>query len=89
MYIYLDETLVIGRRQQRNRNACRPIWPDAEILIQLMVGVGSSLRGSDQIFVHVECRRTTGVSIAEGHDDIPAHDLKIHVGDLDGGTRAA
>jgi hypothetical protein len=54
-----------------------------------MVGVGSSLRRSDQIFVHVECRRTTGVSMAEGHDDVPAHDLKIHVGDLDRGTRAA
>jgi hypothetical protein len=89
MHIYLDEALVIGRRQQRNRNACRPIWPDAEILIQLMVGVGSSLRGSDQIFVHVEDSRTTGRGMAEGHDDVPADDLKIHVGDLDGGTRAA
>jgi hypothetical protein len=39
MHIHLDEALVIGRRQQRDRDAGRSIWPDTEILIQLMVWI--------------------------------------------------
>jgi hypothetical protein len=75
--------------QQWNRDAGRPIWPDAEILIQLMVWIGSSLWGSDQVFVHVESGWTTGRGMAERHNDVRAYDLKIHVGNLDGGTRTA
>src|SRR5690348_911990 len=89
MHIYLDKALVIGRCQQWNRDAGRPIWPDAEILIQLMVWIGSSLWGSDQVFVHVESGWTTGRGMAERHNDVRAYDLKIHVGNLDGGTRTA